>query len=304
MYDWAITQRVATPCSKDRKVLNILGLKEPTPKEFARKLLGAAWQRAPRRTRWRFLSGLLGLEPDLCKQQMGIPSMWGALELLARNGINPGTVIDVGAWRGEWAHRAAGIFKNSRFLLLEANPDHEPSLRELCSRHPGIDYRLALLGAKPRSAVTFHIPSELAIRGGSQGGSIFPEVTAFPQLTKKLPMVVLDDVAHDLAGPLLVKLDVQGSELEVMAGGREVLARSDALVVETALIEYNAKAPQFAEVISQSAAHGFVCYDIGGQFRRNEDSALFQVDLVLVRESSLLRSPRRFWATEQSFRRH
>ena len=98
--------------------------------------------------------------------------------------------------------------------------------------------------------------------------------------------------------PILLKLDVQGFELEVLRGALEVLARSELVVMETSLIPYNKNAPLFAEVVRFMDQRDFVVFDFCGQLRRETDHALFQTDVVFVREDSSLRAARKFWLRE------
>ena len=54
-------------------------------------------------------------------------------------------------------------------------------------------------------------------------------------------------------------------------------------------------APLFAAVVAQMAAQGFVLYDLCSTRRRAADGALFQSDVLFVREDSPLRSPKPFF---------
>ncbi len=49
------------------------------------------------------------------------------------------------------------------------------------------------------------------------------------------------------------------------------------------------------------AERGFVVYDVSGFYRRESDDALFQLDLLFVRESSKLRARKFFWKLESKF---
>jgi len=132
------------------------------------------------------------------------------------------------------------------------------------------------------------------------GSSVFPEVTSFPRKTVSMATRTLDESIPELArSPMLVKLDVQGYELEVLKGSRRVLSLAEVVLLETALLTYNEGSPLFVEVVEFMADKGFVVFDFCGHARRQEDQALFQIDIVFVRERSLLRSRRKFWLEEQ-----
>src|SRR2546422_465251 len=101
-----------------------------------------------------------------------------------------------------------------------------------------------------------------------------------------------------LPGRFFLKLDVQGYELEVLRGAERTLTATDVVLMEVSLLQYNAGAPLFAEVTAFMKAIGFVVYDICGQLRRAADEALFQADLLFVREDSTLRASKQFWSHE------
>ena len=129
------------------------------------------------------------------------------------------------------------------------------------------------------------------------GSSVLPENTGFDRKELALAMTTLDDVsgASALEGPVLLKVDVQGYELEVLRGGAQTLARSEVVLLEVSLLEYNQGAPLMPEVVAFMNAAGFVPYDVCGQFRRETDTALCQIDIMFVRRESALRAKKLFW---------
>ncbi len=98
--------------------------------------------------------------------------------------------------------------------------------------------------------------------------------------------------------PFLLKLDVQGFELQVLSGGTETLRRSGAVIMEASLLPYNEGAPLFADVVAYMQEQSFVVFDFCGQSRRQTDSALFQTDIAFVPVDSPLRGHRKFFLHE------
>jgi FkbM family methyltransferase len=232
------------------------------------------------------------------KFRVGLPTVPGLLGNLRENGFSPDAIIDVGANVGDWSRTASSIFASSRILMFDGDPDNEPALirtvRDLGSRST---YFLTLLGPERKHAVAFykHQPEI-----GTTGSSILPELTSFEKEVITLPMDTLDSLTDGAAlrAPLLLKLDVQGFELEVLKGGRRTLKLSEVVIVEVSLLRYNDGAPLFAEVIAFMNEEGFVAFDFCGQLRRESDHALFQTDVAFVRRESSLRAPRKFWLNE------
>ena len=126
------------------------------------------------------------------------------------------------------------------------------------------------------------------------------ELTSFGSTPVTLPMCTLDEcmLRSGFEEPLLLKLDVQGFELEVLRGAPRVLHRAEIVILESSLLPYNAGAPLLGEVIAFMAEHGFAPFDFCGQARRESDLALFQTDIVFARHDSSLRAPRKFWLRE------
>src|ERR1700687_4549123 len=127
-------------------------------------------------------------------------------------------------------------------------------------------------------------------------------MTSMPRSTVQLPMDTLDNLISEAShGPYMLKLDVQGFELEVLRGADRVLKNTEVCLLEVALMEYNHGAPLLAEVVAFMASRGFVVYDISGMFRRESDNALYMVDLMFAHKDSALRSQKRFWTREAEF---
>jgi FkbM family methyltransferase len=252
-----------------------------------RQFLRRALKASPNSFRERLLRQSVAAADDDAKFRVGQPTMWGSLQNLARIGFRPGGIIDVGANVGAWSSRMAKIFPDSPIHMIEAQPSLESVLA--ASRIP---YTMALLGPEERSPVPFYL--------SGTGSSVMEEVTSFDRDVIELPVKRLDDIepVAALRTPLLLKMDVQGYELEVLAGASETLKRTEVILSEVSLLEYNKGAPLMHEVIDYLASREFLPYDICGGLRRSSDSALFQTDMIFVRRDSQLRSKRKFWGNE------
>jgi len=188
---------------------------------------------------------------------------------------------------------AHSVFPGVPLFMVDANPENEEAL-SLAERAigPSAKHFIRLLGSEVRENVTlFQLAS---------GTSVLRELTTLEPKPIQMPMSTLDSLLEPekLVTPLLLKLDVQGFELGVLRGGRAVLGKAELALIELATIPYNEGAPLFAEVIAFMDQAGYVVFDFGGQFRRETDQALFQIDVLFARKNSMLRSPRKFWACE------
>jgi FkbM family methyltransferase len=219
----------------------------------------------------------------------GQTTMLGSIENLREVGFSPLGIVDVGANVGSWTRDVAKIFPDALIHMVEAQPelmnDLAATAHQLGRR---VTYSICLLGAKCIAQVPFHTIGT--------GSSVFEEVTNLEKKVRLLPMKRLDDIAavRAMNAPLLLKLDVQGYELEVLRGASETLKLTEAVLMEVSLLPYNKGAPLMPEVISFMHDLGFTPYDFCGELRRVSDHALFQVDMIFVRKGSTLREYRRF----------
>jgi FkbM family methyltransferase len=259
----------------------------------ARKILRGLVQTLPVSARDRLLVHLLADASAVTKFRVGLPTVAGLLENLKSNGFRPKTIIDIGAYVGEWSQMAAAIFPSAELFMVDGNPENASALRA-AQRAIGrrSQYETLLLGPEDKTGVTFH---QLG-----PGSSVLEELTSFARTDVRLTMGTLDGLAQDrgVQPPFLLKLDVQGFELEVLRGGRSTLSAAEVVILETSLLPYNKGAPLLEEVIRFMQDAGFCIYDFCGQFRRETDHTLVQTDVAFVEKTSKLRTPRRFWRHE------
>jgi len=213
-----------------------------------------------------------------------VPDVEWSLRNMRRLGFNPLTAVDVGAYRGEWSVLARKIFPETSFLMLEAQEGRRPDLEAVKqSLGSGVDYVITLLGAKNDENVIFH-ESLQAPTGSSvlanQGNDRTREVSC--------TMKTLDDVLAQagMPAPELMKLDVQGYELEVLKGAPKCLKHAQAILMEVSLMDMYQKNPILHEVTAFMLENNFIAYDICATMRRPLDLALIQTDMIFVPRSS------------------
>jgi FkbM family methyltransferase len=220
-------------------------------------------------------------------------SMGGALRQLSALGFRPRTVIDVGvATHTEELYEA---FKDADILLIEPLAEFEPFLRDICRSYKA-EYVLAAAGETPGSAVINVHPDKF-------GSSLLKEVegASVDGVPREVPVVTIDQLcaARNLAGPYLIKVDVQGAELQVLAGAARTLLQTEVVILEVSLFGSLIGGPQLADVVARMKQYGFAAYDIYGFNYRPLDNALGQVDMVFVQEGGRFRESHAFATSEQ-----
>jgi FkbM family methyltransferase len=220
-------------------------------------------------------------------------SMRGALRQLSGLGLRPQTVIDAGV-----AYQTSELyeeFPESNILLIEPVAEFEPFLREICTAYKG-QYVLAAAGAAPGSAL-------LNVHADQVESSFLREIEgpAVDGTPRQVPVVTIDQMCAEksLKGPYLIKVDVQGAELQVLAGAQGTLDETEAVLLEIALFGTMIGGPQLYDVVARMKEFGFVVYDIYGFNYRPLDQALAQIDMVFVREDGRFRESHVFATPEQ-----
>ena len=78
----------------------------------------------------------------------------------------------------------------------------------------------------------------------------------------------------------LIKIDTQGSELDIIKGGKNLILKSKAVILEVAYIEYNLGAPKSDEVVKYMNEMGFEEKMSIGEHYEGDD--IVQKDLLFI----------------------
>jgi FkbM family methyltransferase len=211
---------------------------------------------------------------------------------LRRLGFRPKAVVDIGAYLGEWTVMVRRIFPEAASLMIEAQSALAPALGRISDANPGrVSYRIALLGAECRNDVEFH-----QYETAPTASSVLSDQAGSAARLQMCRMETLDGIVASgmFSRPELLKLDVQGYELEVLKGGRETLAAAQAVVMEVSLIDLYRNNPLMHEVLAFMHEREFLAYDIPTLVRRASDQALCQIDVVFLKKGSAL-TQRKTW---------
>ena len=191
------------------------------------------------------------------------------------------TVYDIGAHHGKWSLGMKKLMPKASFQLFEANPVCETFLKKTSLPY----HRIALSKAKGKRV--FH-------SNNSTGDSFYPENTelsgAFGWQEKEVETADLDTFAlqNHLPLPDWIKLDVQGAELDVLAGGKYLFSKSKFLLTEIPLLPYNLGAPSFSDYLDAFGAAGFLPVSVVEvhqlSAKAGSSPALSQMDLFFERQ--------------------
>lgn len=217
------------------------------------------------------------------------------LRYLKNAGFNPLTVIDIGVSNGEFFEECAEVFSDAHYYLFEARKLEETSFDCSEARVPVTTFFDTLLGEFVESGVKF--------TNMDAGSSVYEENTLLP---RKYEIKDVTTVARclrttQLDKPIFVKIDTQGSEIDILEGMRLIVDEVEVVQLEVAFLEYNKGAPCVAQIMEYMYQLGFSLYDIATIFRRQTDGAIFHADFLFVRNDSQLRSAKLFWKGEEAY---
>jgi FkbM family methyltransferase len=208
------------------------------------------------------------------------------LQRLKSYGFSPSGILDIGAYNGDWSRGVRRIYPDAYVLMVDGLTEKEPILRQVCAEIGNADYVLTLLGAEERETSFF-----VVLAGNIQtGSSVYKENTGYPTEERNLSQRTLNSVLseHPRQQFQLIKLDVQGAELDVLAGASQHLHRAEAVLMEVSTLQYNRGGPLVADVIPRMQALGFVLFDILDEIRFG-NGYLFQFDALFVRPDAAFR---------------
>jgi FkbM family methyltransferase len=169
--------------------------------------------------------------------------------------FEPKVIYDIGAHQGVWTMECQKIFPMAKFYQFEANLNKRKFI-------PNAFFDV--LADKDGKEVQFYRTTTEC----DTGNSIYRENTQYfndenvlieERTTKKLDTIVEE---NKLPPPDFMKLDTQGSELNIISGAKNIMKSVQVILMEISLHEYNVGVPLLNHVICTMSGLGFVLFDI------------------------------------------
>jgi FkbM family methyltransferase len=170
-------------------------------------------------------------------------------------------IVDVGANRGQFALISRKIFPEA--VIHSFEPLDEPSqiFKKIFINDPNITLHACAIG-KEKTTATIHVTKD------DDSSSLLPvtqmQSTMFPGAAEKekrrVPVQPLSWALGDIPIPLasLLKIDVQGFELEVLKGCEDILYKFSHLYIECSFIELYETQALAHDVIEFLSKQGFI----------------------------------------------
>ena len=137
---------------------------------------------------------------------------------------------------------------------------------------------IGILSNPGRETVNFY-------NGCDTGDSYYKETTDHYDNRRPitLPCRTLDSVIEEnnLPVPQFLKIDTQGSELDIMAGAKRVMGKADLVYLECPIIEYNKGSPNIFDYLMSMSSYGYIPTDVL-EIHRSEE-VLLQIDVMFIK---------------------
>jgi len=193
-----------------------------------------------------------------------------------KNYFEPKSILDIGANVGQFYNESKLVFSNSYYYLIEGNENCEVVLKTL-----GVDYSISLLSDVEKD-VDFYIRKH---EPRCTGNSIYRENTSFydddqiviEQKRTQTLSTLLKNRTFDL-----IKIDVQGSEIDIINGGLDIIKEAKGILMEVSLMEYNQNAPTKDFVYEYMDNLGFTPVELIGNLNHPLTYELIQQDILFL----------------------
>jgi FkbM family methyltransferase len=175
-------------------------------------------------------------------------------------GFEPKVMYDIGSCVLHWTHVAEQVWPSARTICFDA-------FDKAAFLYGGRDFHLAVLSDVDGREVKFW-QNDRAPGGNSYYRETYMNSRYFPTF-RTCATQTLATAVKERGFPLpdLVKIDVQGCELDIIRGGKEIIRHARFLLVEMQHTNYNDGAPLVDVTLPEIEALGFRC--IAEKFSNN-----------------------------------
>jgi FkbM family methyltransferase len=196
-----------------------------------------------------------------------------SLEILKKRGVPIKTIVDVGVQRQ--TPELIKAFPDKKHVLFEPVTEYKSAI---ISNYASIDYDLYEVAVSDVTReATLEVRSIVNSQQITHSGLVSDSTSKRPEQLRKVQAVSLDDALSNgnYATPYLLKIDIDGRELDVLRGAKSVLRQTSIVIIE-------ASKSQFVERVAAVQAAGFELFDLAEPVYYDE--AFWQCDAFFIRK--------------------
>jgi FkbM family methyltransferase len=156
--------------------------------------------------------------------------------------FTPNVIYDIGASTLHWTKAAKNIWPNSEFCAFDAIEEAEKLYKS-----KNIKYNIGVISDQDNKIVKFYENKENPAGnsyykeiGHPNSVNVYPENSYIERKSMTLETIVK---CNNFLLPDIVKIDVQGAELDILKGGQTIINKAKYLIIELQNVEYNRGAP-------------------------------------------------------------
>lgn len=210
------------------------------------------------------------------------------LEHLRVSKFVPDLIIDVGAAQG--TEGLYETFLESHYILIDVLAKFESTLSAFRQQFYSCDYLIAAVGSRPgQIKLSYHPTHDHMVS--------FAAECPLGWLQVELDQITIDSFFQvndkaKFAKSCIIKIDVDGPEIDVLAGCTVAMKLDSVFIIETPFLD--SWHGRFVEICSFMHSNGYEVYELLKPVFRPLDNAMWQVDTVFVPVDSKLRSYRSY----------
>jgi FkbM family methyltransferase len=200
------------------------------------------------------------------------------------------TIIDVGANEGQFAKKIIGVFPDAQVHCFEPLLEVFSQLNlNFYGNENILTYNFGLGEINEEKIINYNEYSP----SSSMLDMLDLHKSNFEFAVKTEPSIItirrLDDIfVEPVKSPLLLKIDVQGYEMNVLKGGEKIIRRADVVIIETTFVPLYKGQPLFAEIYNYFVSFGFQYSGNIDQLLSPKNHQVLQADAVFINRGSEL----------------
>ena len=219
----------------------------------------------------KYVFNRVGLDVNFLSQSVSIVSL---VKHLQQKKIDISVIFDIGAHEGYWTKNMKRWVKlDTTFFLFEPNILHNPKLDA-----SGSTYFNYLLGENDGEQMPFFAVGNTGDSYYKEINPVYDEITPKVMKVKTLDSLILE---NQLPQPDFIKLDTQGSELDIVKGASKTLKATKVLIAELPISVLNPGSPGIQEFLDFMENSGFTPIAITEVHRLLD--VLIQIDVAFLK---------------------